>query len=160
MVRWKFPAMSVECSVCIDNCSKTGGLWGTDKSFSETFWVVLTLPMLPAALLVLSGDVKQVICSLSVTVTGFNLLGFGWGLGVIADGSSSIRESGEMFACSVKFTFGYTLFLSGEHVFLGKGTGLWSILPVTVTTMLVAVVSKVVIVVIKDKIAYSKSATT
>ena len=51
--------------------------------------------MLPAALLVLSGNVKHFICSLSVLVTGFNLLGFGLGLTGKVDDSSLVRMSGE-----------------------------------------------------------------
>ena len=53
------------------------------------------MPMLSAALQVLSGDVEHFICSLSVLVTGFNLLGFGLGLTGKVDDSFLVRMSGE-----------------------------------------------------------------
>ena len=73
-------AVSFDSSLCM-NCSKLCEMWGTGKFFSETFWQAFTMPMLPAALLVLSGDAEQLISLFSVLVTGFNFLGFGIGLG-------------------------------------------------------------------------------
>ena len=61
------------------------------------------MPMLLAALLVLSGDVEHFVCSLSVLVIGFNLLGFGLGLTGKVDDSSFVRMSGGFGICSVDF---------------------------------------------------------
>ena len=61
------------------------------------------MPMLPAALLVLSCDAEQLISLFSVLVTGFNFLGFGIGLGGKVACTFFVRRSGEMAACSVEF---------------------------------------------------------
>ena len=102
--------------------------------------------MLPAVLLVVSGNAEQLICSFPVLVAGFNFLGFGLGLWGVVDGTSLTREPGEM--CSAEFLFWEALLESEEVVFLGIGTGLLSILPVVVVTTAVVVVLSVVVTVV------------
>ena len=108
--------------------------------------------MLPAVLLVVSGNAEQLICSFPVLVAGFNFLRFGLGLWGVADGTSLAREPGEM--CPAEFLFWDTSFESEELIFLGIGTGILSILPVVVVLSVVVAV----VVAVSVEVSCSKSA--
>ena len=77
-----------------------------------------------------------------------NLLGFGWGLGGQADGTSLVCVPSDMATCSAEFL--------EKLVLVGIGNGLLSLLPVAVATLVVVIISATAVVV--NKAASSKSA--